>query len=384
MVDYYYAAIRLEPSYNEKIMSVDKMLYVGQSANGMSTGTHYVNSRNSSCLKTIYGNNYFEILHEGTGYTNKFKLIKNLITGYFENNDLKFEKRVIDVIKQNNINKVFLGHAFYGKLARKLRMTFGDSIVIYTFMHNIETDVARQAINKRTSLRSLYGLRIARYNEPLSIKYSDKIILLNERDNALLNNRYGLQKTILLPITFEIIPFCERQERNFEVLNLLFVGSKFPPNQQGIEWFIKHVMPLLPDNVCLYVVGREMEYLQSEVQLPPSVKAIGGVNDLAEWYRKADIVICPIFEGGGMKTKTAEAMQHGKPILGTKESFEGYNVDFSRIGGVCETPESYVTSISGFLNDRELLSKCSRYSYDVFCEQFSNQVAIDILKNNKV
>ena len=41
------------------------------------------------------------------------------------------------------------------------------------------------------------------------------------------------------------------------------------------------------------------------------------VDCLETWYEKADVVISPIFLGSGMKTKTAEALMYGKPILGT-------------------------------------------------------------------
>ncbi len=39
-----------------------------------------------------------------------------------------------------------------------------------------------------------------------------------------------------------------------------------------------------------------------------------------------DYIISPIFVGGGMKVKTCEALMYGKNIIGTSESFEGYDI----------------------------------------------------------
>ena len=41
----------------------------------------------------------------------------------------------------------------------------------------------------------------------------------------------------------------------------------------------------------------------------------------------AALVIAPIFDGSGMKTKVAEALMHGKHVVGTPEAFSGYAAD---------------------------------------------------------
>ena len=55
-----------------------------------------------------------------------------------------------------------------------------------------------------------------------------------------------------------------------------------------------------------------------------NVTVVGSVENLDEWYNKADLVVGPIFKGEGMKTKTCEALMYGKRYLGTDEALEGY------------------------------------------------------------
>lgn len=54
------------------------------------------------------------------------------------------------------------------------------------------------------------------------------------------------------------------------------------------------------------------------------IHVIGTVESLKEWYVNADLIVAPIFEGGGMKVKTAEALSYGKNFIGCTESLEGY------------------------------------------------------------
>ena len=56
-------------------------------------------------------------------------------------------------------------------------------------------------------------------------------------------------------------------------------------------------------------------------------------------------VIMPIFMGGGMKVKTAEALMNGKTIFGSKEAFEGY--DLEDISGLylCEDKDAFINCL---------------------------------------
>lgn len=85
------------------------------------------------------------------------------------------------------------------------------------------------------------------------------------------------------------------------------------------------------------------------------VHAIGTVDSLKEWYVDADLVVAPIFEGGGMKVKTAEALSYGKHFIGCTESLEGYWEDMPdaiRDEKVfkCDTPQEFAKAIDRAAN----------------------------------
>ena len=70
------------------------------------------------------------------------------------------------------------------------------------------------------------------------------------------------------------------------------------------------------------------------------------VDDLQEFYLNTDFVLLPIISGGGMNTKTAEAMMIGKAIVGTMDAFCGYDIDKLKGIYVCKTKEDFISAIN--------------------------------------
>lgn len=205
----------------------------------------------------------------------------------------------------------------------------------------------------------------------------EKYICLNDRDNKLLEEYYSREANLILPITFSDLWKAGEYGNEREEF-LLFVGSYFDANVQGIKWFVKEVLPNIDFNIK--IVGKGMEQLREKKFLENvrRVEVIGGVDDLAPYYKKAAAVIMPIFMGGGMKVKTAEALMNGKTIFGSKEAFEGY--DLEDISGLylCEDKDAFINAINDFknrehanfnINIRNLF--LDKYETDAYIKKFS-------------
>ena len=124
---------------------------------------------------------------------------------------------------------------------------------------------------------------------------------------------------------------------------LLFVGGGFYANQGGIEWFVRNVVPRIAIKTC--IVGRGFDGFKALLEQSGRVEVVGAVEDLAPWYLNARLVVAPIFDGSGMKTKVAEALMFGKRIIGTPEAFSGYEDIADRAGLVCATADEFVAAI---------------------------------------
>ena len=96
---------------------------------------------------------------------------------------------------------------------------------------------------------------------------------------------------------------------------------------EGLKWFIDKVMQKLDKKTYfLKIIGKNLETKKIELERE-NVEVIGTVDNLEEYYLRADAVVIPIFYGDGMKVKTAEAMMYGKMIFATDEALEGYDIN---------------------------------------------------------
>ncbi|HVF19945.1 MAG TPA: glycosyltransferase, partial [Mycobacteriales bacterium] len=108
------------------------------------------------------------------------------------------------------------------------------------------------------------------------------------------------------------------------------------PNADGLRWFVTEVLPHLVVAlpwVTLRVTGANP--LPSVLRLAgPNVEFVGYVQDLANLYDEARVVISPIRYGAGVKIKTVEALQYGVPTVTTSHGAEGIVVGDPVPGGI--------------------------------------------------
>ncbi len=354
------------------------MLYIGEKVSKVRCGADAVNLRNYTALDRMSGGVFH---HYALKHINRFTTFYNLLKGNAGSIQSCDYKAIEKYINDNRIESVFLWSSKLGKLAKRLKTRI-PGIRIITFFHNIEKQYYDEELKINPSLRNRFISNVVIKNEALAVAYSDLLITLNNRDSRLLESIYGRRSDFQLPITFEDTFDADkaekcRQSNNMKPLKLLFVGSNFFANNVGLDWFIKNVMPRLAD-VELTIVGKGMDEV---FQNSDNITVMGYVEDLSEYYYSADVVIAPIFNGGGMKTKTAEALMYGCPIVGSKEVFEGYDLDCSKIGGMAQTPHGMVDAINR-LKNTEFAASCREYAREEFLAKYSIDSSIITLKTN--
>lgn len=294
--------------------------------------------------------------------------IKSLRTlkGIFRN----YTKRdYINIIRQINPHKkilIFISHSQYGTLVRKIKKNF-PYVIIATYFHNVEVTMAYNRLRYYKRPMPLFEIIRDYRSEKLVSKYSDEIFLLNSREASLFKKYYSdrLVNICSVALPDKCPSFVPRSHSGR--LKLLFVGTYFWGNIPGVVSFIDNVMPYVEAD--FYVVGKDMEKVLHEVKQELSnVHYIGRVSDeeLDSYYRNCDICIAPITAGGGMKTKVAEAMMYGLPVVGTSEAFCGYEIDIASMGYCSDKISDYKDFIIQVDQERSKIfsmSVCSRHYY---------------------
>lgn len=86
-------------------------------------------------------------------------------------------------------------------------------------------------------------------------------------------------------------------------------------------------------------------------------------------------MVLPIFKGSGMKVKTCESLMYGKNIIATDEALEGYELDYSRMGGKCNTAQEFIDTIKSFTDSPR--PRFNAYSRNTFLEKYSADKVVD-------
>jgi polysaccharide biosynthesis protein PslH len=281
--------------------------------------------------------------------------------------------RICDIIIRGRLKLVFFDDSIYGKVAKAIKR-IDKTIRIITFYHDIEAVLYDEWANEMSFQWKIERFFV-KHNEWLAQKYSDFNLVLNERDFHLFKHVYHKDPEGILPMAVpepdldKGVPPEDvflRENPNSRVL--LFVGSKYYPNIHGLKWFTKEVFSKLGDNYKLVVIGRGIEIYRNEYASDKRIKIVGGVDRLDPYYNNADIVIAPIFKGGGMKQKIAEAISYGCTLVATTESLLGYEdvLDIresgKRVAYRCDTAPEFLNALIMIEGDNAYGRSAALYS----------------------
>lgn len=111
--------------------------------------------------------------------------------------------------------------------------------------------------------------------------------------------------------------------------SLLFIGfMSWPANYLGVDSFIcncwQKILSAVP-NATLYIAGKGLpdEYFKKWSKYK-NIEYLGYVDDIYSFYRKGNIVICPIYLGAGTNIKVIEAMSMGKTCVLSSHGTRGF------------------------------------------------------------
>jgi glycosyltransferase involved in cell wall biosynthesis len=125
-------------------------------------------------------------------------------------------------------------------------------------------------------------------------------------------------------------------------------------NQQGVEWFLRKVWPLVlsehPD-LTFHLAGKGLKKSDSKY-FQQGVMNHGEVNDAREFMVNHGICIVPILAGSGIRMKLLDAMNFGIPCVATSIGAQGLKVESGNQLEIADNPKDFAAKIIGLLNDR--------------------------------
>lgn len=221
--------------------------------------------------------------------------------------------------------------------------------------------MSRYAQNTRNWIKKIF-LRLETYKlrkfEIQSITSANKCIVLSQEDYSALNGMCGTE------FSHEIIPVgvpdrglkknCDDVNGH---LNILFIGTlTWEPNNHGMIWFLKNVVPLLEEhklNYTLYIVGKNpSEELRKLTVSYENIVITGYVDSVDAYYDMCHCMVVPLFIGSGQRVKIIEAFSKGMPVISTSIGAEGLNYTNNVDVLIADDAETFVEKIVLLQNDK--------------------------------
>ena len=310
-------------------------------------------------------------------FINLFCKVPYTISKY---HDYKIYKKIEGIIKEKNIDIVFINHlhmAFYGKLMKEkfpgIKLILREQNTEYIFWKRIfkeEKNVLKKFIFWWQSFKILNYEReiINIFDKCFMISPVDQLNLLKINLNA---------KTVAIPTAINIKKYQLSQTINTIPHSMIYVGNfSWLPNLQGLLWFLREVWPEIVEEFSdakIFIVGKNPsdEIIRFKSK---NIIVTGYVNDIKPWIAKAEIFLVPLFSGGGIRIKILEAMAMKKPIVSTSIGAEGIGVSNMKNIIVSDNKENFVKSIKLLFNNKKIRDNLSKNSRKLIEEKYSFEV----------
>ncbi|MET0251903.1 MAG: glycosyltransferase family 4 protein [Novosphingobium sp.] len=207
-----------------------------------------------------------------------------------------------------------------------------------------------------------------------SIQEADYISFNSRDDCRFAHHDLGLPKPVMIGMGFA----QRRQQGAGDRPTVLFVGNKTGPNREAVAWFLDQVWPWVIAGVPaarFRIVGRVAGYFGGSS--PPGVDCVGEVENLSDEYCAARVVVAPLRRGSaGVKTKVAEAISFGCPIVTTSLGVDAVDLrQIDHAGFVEDRPEDFAGRVIDLLTDDALWREKREGSDRVFDALFSARAA---------
>lgn len=214
-------------------------------------------------------------------------------------------------------------------------------------VHNLEGDLWAEFEKAGSALRRAFVRREARLlkrYERQAYRESDGIIAISSEDAEQIS-RGTETPTRHVPVAIEPAHVPVRPDA-YDI-GMLGVWS-WGPNAEALDFFERYVVPgLLTRGSRICIFGPGMSSRTRDRLSGQGIWCAGFVPDVRTFYENVRVVAAPFFFGGGVRMKVAEALSHGRPVIGTPLAFRGIGPGIPR-DWIVSNAEEMVERLSCF------------------------------------
>lgn len=303
----------------------------------------------------------------------------------------EFKSKLDELLCQNHYDIIFIEFLY---MAQYFSDENGDNLVLDE--HNIESDLVTsmfpliqpKVMGLFKNIISPIEERKTRMFEKKICEQVSKVFVMSDIDSRRLSRIAPKANIYTIPngVDISIHPILPLNNSK----NILFVGGMYyPPNVEGINYFIKEVFPIVAEkipDVKLFIVGNNPKD-RFKVKGPDNIYITGRVASVRKYYDNATLTIVPLLDGSGSRLKILESMAFGRVVVSTSKGCEGLNVTNNKNIIIEDDKNKFAQRVVMLINDHTIRQMIANEARKLVEEQYSWEIiskkAIENLKEKR-
>lgn len=206
-------------------------------------------------------------------------------------------------------------------------------------------------------------------------KNFDVVLAVSNEDRLALQEACGCDVPIsVIPITVDIDE-VKPVQRSPCANHIIHIGTMFwPPNVDGILWFIHEIFPLIRSQmpeVQFDVIGaRPPHNIQDFSSAETHINVTGYVNDLTPFIQQSCVMVVPLRAGGGMRVKILNTLAQAVPVVTTSLGCEGIAVENEKHLLIADSPKDFAQAVIAIMRSPEKGQQLGQNGRNLILEKY--------------
>jgi polysaccharide biosynthesis protein PslH len=233
------------------------------------------------------------------------------------------------------------------------------SIPVVLVEHNIEYLVYKRYVSKsKWFLKPLLNFDVYKIKkkEEEFWKKADRIVAVSKEERELMKNPNI--DLVVNGVNLDRFKINDSRFKKENISTVLFIGDfKWIQNANAVENILKEIWPKIyakNKNLKLWIVGRKIPDGLKKIEVENVIFDENAPSSTEEIYEKADILLSPIYVGGGTSYKILEAMATGVAVVTTSLGAEGIVNANSKEMLIANSPDGLCDAVLRLVEDNNL------------------------------
>jgi glycosyltransferase involved in cell wall biosynthesis len=286
-----------------------------------------------------------------------------------------YKQELIDILQKDNYDIIQLETLYLTPYLDTIKK-YSKAIVVMR-AHNIESEIWERITENTEFLpKKIYLEHLTKKLKNYELQHLndyDYLVTVSDRDLAQFKKLGYKNGAMSSPIGLNLKSYAA--EAKTDEYDIGFIGTMdWRPNEEGVEWFIQKVFPLIQKEnkeAKLHIAGRSSGRFLKEWS-SDRVIVHGEVESASAFMSQCKLMMVPLFSGSGTRVKILEAMAMKKAIVSTSIGIEGIEATNEKHVLIKNEPQAFADAILHLLNDKEAREDLGNNAYDFVTSGYDN------------